>query len=108
MKLFIPGRLCLFGEHSDWAAGYRPLNPAIEKGCTLIASTNQGIYAEVKQHPTHLILRAALNDGTKIEAALPMEKNALLAEAETGTFFSYAAGVAYQFLSHCGVERTGN
>ncbi len=103
MKLFIPGRLCLFGEHSDWAAGYRPLNPAIEKGCTLIATTNQGIYAEVKQHPTHLILRAALNDGTKIEAALPMEKNALLAEAETGTFFSYAAGVAYQFISHCDV-----
>ena len=103
MKLFIPGRLCLFGEHSDWAASYRPQNPAIEKGCTLIVSTNQGIYAEVKQHPTHLILRAALNDGTKIEAALPMEKNALLAEAETGTFFSYAAGVAYQFLSHCRV-----
>lgn len=103
MKLFVPGRLCLFGEHSDWAASYRPHNPAIEKGCTLIASTNQGIYAEVKKHPTHLILRAALNDGTKIEAALPMEKNALLAEAQTGTFFSYAAGVAYQFLSQCGV-----
>ena len=103
MKLFVPGRLCLFGEHSDWAASYRPHNPAIEKGCTLITSTNQGIYAEVKKHPTHLILRAALNDGTKIETALPMAKNALLAEAETGTFFSYAAGVAYQFLSQCEV-----
>ncbi|MEG4999414.1 mevalonate kinase family protein [Microcoleus sp. B4-D4] len=100
MQLFVPGRLCLFGEHSDWAAAYRPLNPAIAKGCTLIASTNQGIYAEVKPHPTHLILRAALNDGTKIEAALPMEKNRLLAEAQTGTFFSYAAGVAAQFLTY--------
>ncbi len=102
MKLFVPGRLCLFGEHSDWAASYRPHNAAIEKGCTLIASTNQGIYAEVKKHPTHLILRAALNDGTKIEAALPMQKNALLAEAQTGSFFSYAAGVAAQFLSRGG------
>jgi galactokinase len=102
MQLFVPGCLCLFGEHSDWAAVYRPLNPAIAKGCTLIASTNQGIYAEVKKHPTHLILRAALNDGTKIETALPMEKNALLAEAKTGTFFSYAAGVAAQFLSGAG------
>ncbi|WP_332946955.1 MULTISPECIES: sugar phosphate nucleotidyltransferase [unclassified Microcoleus] len=104
MKLFVPGRLCLFGEHSDWAASYRSHNPAIAKGCTLIASTNQGIYAEVTKHPTHLILRAALNDGTKIEAALPMAKNALLAEAQTGTFFSYAAGVAAQFLSHGGTE----
>ncbi|MEG4346667.1 GHMP kinase [Microcoleus sp. A003_D6] len=100
MKLFVPGRLCLFGEHSDWAATYRPLNPAIAKGYTLIASTNQGIYAEVSPHPTHLILRAALNDGTKIEAALLMEKNCLLAEAQTGTFFSYAAGVAAQFLTY--------
>ncbi len=102
MKLFVPGRLCLFGEHSDWAAGYRPLNPAIEKGYTLIASTNQGayaeVYAEVKPHPTHLILRSTLNDGTKIQAALPMAQTALLAEAETGSFFSYAAGVAAQFL----------
>ncbi len=104
MKLFIPGRLCLFGEHSDWAAGYRPLNPAIEKGCTLIASTNQGIYAEVKQHPTHLILRATLNDGTKIEAGFPMKKNALLAEAKTGSFLSYAAGVAAQFLERYPVQ----
>ena len=94
----------MFGEHSDWAAGYRPLNPAIEKGCTLIASTNQGIYAEVKQHPTHLILRATLNDGTKIEAGFPMKKNALLAEAETGSFLSYAAGVAAQFLEYYPVQ----
>lgn len=103
MKLFVPGRLCLFGEHSDWAGGYRSLNPAIEKGYTLIVSTNQGVYAEVKRHPTHLILRSALNDGTKIEAAFPMEKTALLAEAKTGRFFSYAAGVAYQFLTYYGV-----
>jgi UTP-glucose-1-phosphate uridylyltransferase/mevalonate kinase len=104
MKLFVPGRLCLFGEHSDWAAGYRPLNPAIAKGYTLIASTNQGIYAEVNQHPTHLILRAALNDRTKSEAAFPMDKTALLAETKTGSFFSYAAGVAAQFLEHYPVK----
>ena len=22
MDLFVPGRLCLFGEHSDWAGSY--------------------------------------------------------------------------------------
>jgi galactokinase len=26
MKLFVPGRICLFGEHSDWAGGYRRIN----------------------------------------------------------------------------------
>jgi len=23
MQIFVPGRICLFGEHSDWAGGYR-------------------------------------------------------------------------------------
>ncbi|WP_341733637.1 GHMP kinase [Microcoleus sp. EPA2] len=100
MQLFVPGRLCLFGEHSDWAAGYRQINPAIEKGYTLIACIDRGIYAEVQPHPTHLIFRASLNNGTKSEAAFPMDKTALLAEAETGSFFSYVAGVAGQFLTH--------
>ncbi len=43
MKLFVPGRICLFGEHSDWAGGYRRMNAEIEKGYTLICGTDQGI-----------------------------------------------------------------
>ena len=108
MKIFVPGRLCLFGEHSDWAGGYRRLNPELEKGYTLLVGTNQGLYAEVKPHPTQLILHASLSDGTHQEPlVLPMERQVLLAEAEKGGFFSYAAGVAYQFLTHyqvCGLE----
>jgi UTP-glucose-1-phosphate uridylyltransferase/mevalonate kinase len=101
MKIFVPGRLCLFGEHSDWAGDYRRLNPELEKGYTLLVGTNQGLYAEVKPHPTQLILRASLSDGTRKEPlVLPMERQVLLAEAEKGGFFSYAAGVAYQFLTH--------
>ncbi len=101
MKIFVPGRICLFGEHSDWAGGYRRINANLEKGYTLITGTNQGLYAEVKPHPTKLILRASLSDGTrKGPFELPMEREALLDEAEKGGFFSYAAGVAYQVLTH--------
>ena len=101
MKIFVPGRLCLFGEHSDWAGAYRRLNSKLEKGYTLLVGTNQGLYAEVKPHPTQLIVRASLSDGTAQEAiALPMDGNSLLAETEKGSFFSYVAGVAYQFLTH--------
>ncbi len=50
MKLFVPGRICLFGEHSDWAGAYRRINSEIEKGYTLITGTNQGLYAEIKPH----------------------------------------------------------
>lgn len=101
MTIFVPGRLCLFGEHSDWAGGYRRLNPALGKGYTLLVGTNQGLYAEVKPHPTHLIVSTSLSDGTSKEPlVLPMERQALLTEAEKGGFFSYAAGVAYQFLTY--------
>ncbi|MCK5345939.1 MAG: GHMP kinase, partial [Candidatus Heimdallarchaeota archaeon] len=101
MKIFVPGRICLFGEHSDWAGGYRRINADIEKGYTLIVGTNQGIYADVKPHPNKLILKTTLNDGTNIEPyEIPMNTESLLKEAERGEFFSYAAGVAYQIMTH--------
>jgi len=101
MKLFVPGRICLFGEHSDWAGGYRRLNADLERGYTLITGTNQGIYAEVKPHPTKLILKACLNDGVRRGPyEISMKRKELLEEAQKGGFFSYAAGVAYQILTH--------
>ncbi len=100
MNLFVPGRICLFGEHSDWAGGYRRINAGIEKGHAIIVGTNQGIYGEVKAHPTKLIFRATLNDGTKVPPwEVPMEPGALLKQAEEGGFFSEVAGVAYQVLT---------
>jgi UTP-glucose-1-phosphate uridylyltransferase/mevalonate kinase len=101
MKLFVPGRICLFGEHSDWAGGYRRINSELEKGYTIINGTNQGVHAEVKPHPSKLILRATLNDGSvKGPFEIDMRSDALLEEAQAGGFFSYACGVAYQVLTH--------
>ncbi|MFB2770086.1 mevalonate kinase [Pelatocladus sp. BLCC-F211] len=98
MKIFVPGRLCIFGEHTDWAGGYRHLNPELAIGYTLLVGTNQGLYAQVKPHPNQLIVSASVGDRTRKSLTLPMEAQALLTEARKGGFFSYAAGVAYQFL----------
>jgi UTP-glucose-1-phosphate uridylyltransferase/mevalonate kinase len=101
VKIFVPGRVCLFGEHSDWAGGYRRIDASIEKGLTLITGTDQGIHAEVRPHPTSLVLAATHSDGTRIgPVELPMDASALRAEAERGGFWSYAAGVAWQVLVH--------
>ncbi|MDJ0577812.1 MAG: sugar phosphate nucleotidyltransferase, partial [Xenococcaceae cyanobacterium MO_234.B1] len=105
MRIFVPGRLCLFGEHSDWAGTYRTINPKIAKGYTLIVGTNQGIYANVKHHSQDLIFRATLNDGSRYEPIrLPMNPTVLLDEAQKGGFASYVAGTAYQILTNYGVE----
>jgi UTP-glucose-1-phosphate uridylyltransferase/mevalonate kinase len=101
VKIFVPGRICLFGEHSDWAGGYRRFNADIEKGFTLLAGTDHGIYAEVQPHPNSLVLTSTTPDGAKLGPhEIPMETNALLEEAQGGGYWSYVAGVAYQILTN--------
>ena len=46
-ELFVPGRLCLFGEHSDWAGKYRTMNADIIAGTAIVSGIEQGIYATV-------------------------------------------------------------
>ena len=101
MKIFVPGRICLFGEHSDWAGGYRRFNADIEKGYTLLTGTNQGLYAEVQPHPNALVLTSTTPQGEKLGPyEIPMEASALLEVAQRGEYWSYMAGVAYQILTH--------
>lgn len=101
MDIFVPGRICLLGEHSDWAGGYRRINADIEKGYTLITGTDQGIHAEVEPHPNALVLTSTTPDGQSHGPyGIPMEPTILLEEAQRGGYWSYAAGVAYQILTH--------
>ena len=55
VEVFVPGRLCILGEHSDWAAGYRAINSEIEKGYAIVAGINLGIYLRAVSY-THLTL----------------------------------------------------
>jgi galactokinase len=94
MDIFVSGRLCLFGEHSDWAGEYRQINPRIEPGSAVVVGTNQGIYARVNQNP-RLVFKT-LHYSQALELA--MDEELLLAMAQTNNFYSYVAGVAYQAL----------
>ena len=100
-EVFVPGRVCLFGEHSDWAGGYRRINSALAPGYAIICGTNQGLRARVQPHGDRLIFRSSLSSGGVRQVfELPMRADVLLAEARKGGFFSYVAGVAYQVLTH--------
>ena len=107
VDIFVPGRVCLFGEHSDWAGAYRRFNPAIQAGQVIIAGTNQGIFAKATPVPNVFKLKSTLPDGSIEEMTIPMQSSELLAVAREGGFFSYAAGVAYylnQFNQISGIE----
>jgi hypothetical protein len=45
ISLFVLGRLCLFGEHSDWAGLHRIINANIVPGAAIVTGIEQGIYA---------------------------------------------------------------
>lgn len=108
IELFVPGRLCLFGEHSDWAGGYRRIDSTVHKGFCLLCGTDQGIYARVKPHQHKLVMTSTLPDGREIGPhAIEMQSSLLEETAKAGGFHSYSAGVAFhiqQDHSICGVE----
>ena len=99
MEFFVSGRLCLFGEHSDWAGEYRQVNPQLQPGRAIAVGTNQGIYAR-GAIASKLIFKT-LHRSQIWELA--MEEKLLLATAQRNDFFSYVAGVAYQALKQYGV-----
>ena len=49
ISLFVPGRLCLFGEHSDWAGLQRVINSKILPGLAIVSGIEHGIYADVEK-----------------------------------------------------------
>ena len=96
-EIFVPGRLCLFGEHSDWAGGHRRQNAEISKGYAIVAPTNQGNYAKVKRLDESVFRFISKPLGERLEVKL--EEDELLKIAKEGGLFSYVAGVAHEIIS---------
>ena len=97
-ELFVPGRNCLFGEHSDWAGGHRRQNSGLEKGYAIVAQTNQGIYAKVKRRDDKKLVVKSTLDNKVFE--IELEKKGLRKRAEEGGIFSYVSGVAYYIIDN--------
>jgi len=100
VTLSVPGRLCLFGEHSDWAAEY-----GIHKGFCLVIGTDQTLSA-VARPSDSFVVNTLLPDsygrpsGRTRQMSCSWNAETLLAAAKDETeFFRYCAGVGYQMFS---------
>lgn len=99
VRLFVPGRLCLLGEHSDWAGAYRTANPSLTPGHCLVTGTDQGLAAEAEETGDVFEISTVLPGGTtRGPERIPATVDLLDAAARDGRFFSYAAGVAAEVL----------
>jgi UTP-glucose-1-phosphate uridylyltransferase/mevalonate kinase len=99
IKLFVPGRLCLFGEHTDWAGHYRTMNADILPGASIVTGIEQGIYAEVEKSSIfELYSDAPEISNVWNDFSCRMNETELKSVAKSGSFFCYCAGVASYML----------
>ena len=99
IELEVPGRLCLLGEHSDWAGAYRESHPELSPGYCLVAGTDQSIVARAHPLRRRVRLSAVLPCGeVRGPVEFPADLRTLDRAAREGGFFSYVAGVAAEIL----------
>ena len=99
IKLFVPGRLCLFGEHTDWAGHYRTMNADIQPGAAIVTGIEEGIYAEAEKSSIFEMQSTATEiDELWKDFACRMDEVELKRVAKSGSFFCYCAGVASYML----------
>lgn len=94
-SLFVPGRLCLFGEHSDWAGLQRVINADIVPGASIVTGIEQGIYADIEAYDKFFIHNVSVDfKDNYIDFESPMNVNELKKTAASNSYFAYVAGVA--------------
>jgi UTP-glucose-1-phosphate uridylyltransferase/galactokinase len=99
LKIFVPGRLCLFGEHTDWAGHYRTMNADIMPGAAIVTGIEQGVYAEVEKSPIFEVHSdAPVMEKEWRDFSCRMTETELKRVARSGSFFCYCAGVASYML----------
>ena len=101
VSLFVPGRLCLFGEHSDWAGLYRAINAQIVPGAAIVTGIEQGIYAKVSKSEQFVMRNTSdeLKD-VWVDFQAEMKTESLRKIASENEYFSYVAGVASYINEH--------
>lgn len=103
-KLFVPGRLCLLGEHSDWAAEF-----GMHEGFCLVIGTDQGLSAEASIASDFTVetlvpdIKGRPTGRTRRMSCRWNDAMLRLAANDDDEFFRYCAGVAHEMYSRQGV-----
>ncbi len=95
INIFILGRFCLFGKHSDWAGMYRTVHSEVVKGQAIVTGEEQKIYAAAEK-ADKFIMTSSPEFSENEEWECEMDTACLLESAKQGGYFSYVAkGASY-------------
>ena len=103
-ELFVCGRLCLLGEHSDWAGGFRCEDASIPVGrCLVVGTSDCGLHARVRlspESPNTLTMTSVDDHGERRTRAFALDDpSALLREAQEGGFWCHVAGTCHHMVT---------
>lgn len=93
ISLFVPGRLCILGEHSDWASNYDLGNNI--NGYTITTTLNSGISAEVEKND-----KVVLNFLDKKELICNYDEKDIEQNIKNDEFWKYALGIILYLKKH--------
>ena len=96
-KIFVPGRICLLGEHSDWIVNYKRYSKKNLKGKNIVALLNQGITAIVTKDEKFVI------EENEKKFEIEFNKEKLYNYSQSLNFYSYACGTLYQVSKKCNI-----
>ncbi len=92
INLFVPGRISLVGELSDWTVEYKYENKSILPGCSIATAIDKGIYATIKRYKK---LRFHMDD---YYFECEMDEEELEKNAVSQNFNSYICGMCLHML----------
>ena len=100
-ELFVCGRLCLLGEHSDWA-GAHPDPETLPGRCLVVGTSTKGLHARVSLDPARAnTFTMVSTDDTGVSRTRSFaldDPESLREEARAGGFWSHVAGTVWTLL----------
>uniref|UniRef100_A0A7S0ZEP0 UTP--glucose-1-phosphate uridylyltransferase n=1 Tax=Timspurckia oligopyrenoides TaxID=708627 RepID=A0A7S0ZEP0_9RHOD len=107
IELVVPGRLCLIGEHSDWAGGFRSQNDQIRPGMAIVACTNTSQVIRARVLPTSNGMLTLKHLPLSIENQIPLNLSCALDLCNSSnSLWTYVGGVICVFLERFAISHS--
>lgn len=98
-SIFVPCKLCIIGEYSDWNLSYKTINKEIKKNCAIVTYIDQGINALVSKSDKLII-----NDRNTNKIEIPFDDNSLKEIINSNNYFSFIVAISYLMKQKYNVE----